>query len=717
MDLSFHRLAASGRLLFAGSVTLASLLLVNAQPVPQPGPPSGSPPPLPLPQSSPSGFGGPPLPSSSAPAGPRPQSSTPLIAPAAADGSTVGPVKLRNESVDQVLELFERWTGRTLLRPPTLPGGTYTLTLKEGTTRENAVLALETLLNLNGIAVSPLGPDFLKVTALNLARAESPLFIEGPVSELPASGQIASKLFTPQFLRVSEFLPQISALLNPGLGAAPVIFEKSNSALVTDSVSNLQRIEALLEKLDRPFLDGNTTKFYQLKSSKKASEVVEQLRALVSGPLQMQLGATTSYQADDRTNQVILISDPRQHAFFDDLIARLDVEADPNTRNQVIFLKNASAKEIATLLSQLVQGRNQAARSSGADAARVTSTPAGPAAPPGTGQPIAQAVIADSAQDFSELLTILAEERSNALIVSGTADDIQLIRRLVEQIDVLLAQVRIEVVIAEVTLGDEATSGISALGLNIIQNKLVGFSGTAAGITVRNGTLTPDANGHTDLAAEIGLSTTPRKNNTTILSQPTIVTTHNKEGSIFVGEQRPVISSYLNDATTTTAQIGAGYRSTVTSKDIGIELVVKPLIGNDGSVQLEITQEVNDVLGDIVIDGNPQPRIGRRSTKSFISVKSGEVIVLGGLQRNSRSRNTNRLGPIPIIGDLLGTRRRENTRTDLVFFLRPYVLTNTAADNVEALRRIEAGPQGDAVRSAIDPDFTPEKKSPSIFSR
>src|SRR5690606_34259595 len=109
------------------------------------------------------------------------------------------------------------------------------------------------------------------------------------------------------------------------------------------------------------------------------------------------------------------------------------------------------------------------------------------------------------------------------------------------------------------------------------------------------------------------------------------------------------------------------------------------------------------------IDGNPQPRIGRRSTKSFISVKSGETIVLGGLQRNSRRRNTNRLGPIPFIGDLLGTRRREDTRTDLVFFLRPYVLTNTAADNVDALRRIDAGPQRDAVRAALDPAFNPGK--------
>lgn len=628
-------------------------------------------------------------------------------APAAVAGQpspeSVGPVKLRNESVDQVISLLERWTGRTVLRPPALPGGNYTLTLDDPVSRRDAVVALETLLNLNGVAVTPLGTRFLKATALNLARAESPAFIEGSTLDLAPSGRIASKLFELQFLRVSEFLPQIAAILNPAIGAAPVIFDKNNAALITDSISNLQRVELLLQRLDRPVIANNATKFYQLHSA-KASDVASKLRTLLgNGQLQNQLGSTTSYEADDRTNQIVLVSDPRQQPFFDDLIARLDVQSDPNTRNEVIFLKNASAKEVATVLSELVHGKQQAARATAQTAA--AAAPAAPGAPPAPNAPAnAPAALPpiETTQEFSSLLTILPEERTNAVIVSGTDDDIRLIRDLVSQIDILLAQVRIEVVIAEVTLSDEATSGISELGLRVEGDKLVGFRGSAAGIDVSNGTISTGSDGSTDLAADIVLNTTPRKNNTNILSVPTIITTHNKEGSIFVGEARPVISSYINDTGSNPDTIGAGYRSTVTSKDIGIELKVKPLIGNDGSVQLEITQEVNDVLGEIVIDGNPQPRIGRRTTKSFVSVRSGDIIVLGGLQRNTRSRNTNRLGPIPIIGDLLGTRRRENTRTDLVFFLRPYVLTNTPKDNADAFRRIDAGPQSEAVRKALE---------------
>ena len=159
-----------------------------------------------------------------------------------------------------------------------------------------------------------------------------------------------------------------------------------------------------------------------------------------------------------------------------------------------------------------------------------------------------QLYLQDSNQ-FSSVLTILPEERSNAIVISGTVDDLRLIQDLVAKIDVLLAQVRIEVVIAEVTLSDDATSGISQLGLQVSGDRLVGFSGTGAVIGVTDVVLSRNPNtGRLDLAAMISLSTTPRKNNVNILSVPNIVTTHNKSGEIFVGEKRPVISSYLSDS-------------------------------------------------------------------------------------------------------------------------------------------------------------------------
>ena len=70
---------------------------------------------------------------------------------------------------------------------------------------------------------------------------------------------------------------------------------------------------------------------------------------------------------------------------------------------------------------------------------------------------------------------------------------------------------------------------------------------------------------------------------------------------------------------------------------------------------------------------------------------------------------TNRLGPIPFLGDLLGTRKADDTRTDLVFFLRPYVLTNTPVDNTEAMNRLQQSPQKTEVEEALKGLPTPTK--------
>ncbi|MFH1498466.1 MAG: secretin N-terminal domain-containing protein [Verrucomicrobiota bacterium] len=636
-----------------------------------------------------------------------------LLSETAAAEPMVSQILMRDESLSQVLDLVERWTGRTILRPQSLPATTYTLTLPKQVTKGEALQAIETLLNMNGVALTPMGDRFIKATALNLVRSEAPELIEGSTLNLPPSGRIAAKLYQLDFLRVTEFVPQASTLLNQALGAAPVVFEKANAVLITDSVANLQRIETLIQQLDRPILAGVASKSYTLQFA-KASDVVNKLRTLLSGPLAAQIGTTTTYQADDRTNKVILISDARQQAFFDNLVAQLDVSADPNTRTDVIKLNNAEATEVATLLSQLVTGQTAAARTAGQDPNsrltnnRAANNNANPA-PPAPGANAAATLVQNAAatETFSSLLTILADERSNAIVVSGTADDIRLLKELVAKIDVLLAQVRIEVVIAEVTLSNEATSGVDSLGLRVENNKLTGFLASGPGAAI-GGIGTDGASGFADssgygqnLSAVIGLSTTPRKNNTTILSVPTIVTSHNKEAEIFVGETRPVISGTTSAASGSTS--GLTTSSTVTQQEIGIRLMVTPLIGPDGSVQLEIEQEVEDVLGTVIIDGNEQPRIGRRTTTSFVSAANGDIIVLGGLQRNSNSKTSSRLGPIPLLGDLFGRRSRNNTRTDLVFFLRPVVLTNnTALDNAEVIERLEKNPQGKAIKAVIE---------------
>ena len=624
-----------------------------------------------------------------------------IPAPSLSGSDKVGPVILRDETVSQVIELLQRWTGKTVLRPQALPANAFNLSLPEGATRDEALQALETLLSLNGCAVIAQGDKFLKVVPNAVARTETPALIAGSTLELAPSGRVGAKIFHLNFIPATEFLTQLASTLNSTLGAAPIVFNRTNSILITDSISNLQRIEGILKELDRPKLDFGS-KVYTLEHA-NAADVVRKLTTLLSGPLSGRLSSGTTFSSDDRTNRVILLGDPRQQTFFDGLVAQLDVRSDPNTHTEVLPLRHANAPDIATLLTQLVTGQKTArAGAAAANANRRTTTPAAQAnaATPATpAAAVAAATEQGGADEFSQSVTVVADTRSNALVVSGTTDDLRLLKDLVDRIDILLAQVRIEVVIAEVTLTDNASSGLDQLGLTVTGSKLTGFSGAGAGLNVTNGSVFRTPSGDNDLSATIGLTSTPRKSDTNILSNPSITTTHNKEATIFVGESRPVVTGTTSTPGATT---GITTSSTVTQRDIGIQLKVLPLIGKDGAVQLQVQQSVEDILGTVLLDGNEQPRIGRRTTESFVSAKSGEIIVLGGLQRSQLTKSKNRLGPIAWIGDLLGGSKEEETKTELIIFLRPYVLTGTPADNADALRRVDDTVHKEAVRSIFD---------------
>jgi general secretion pathway protein D len=649
-------------------------------------------------------------------AAPPPPAVAAPAAPGAASSADelVGPIKLPDADIDTVLGLLEIYTGRSILRPQQLPTATYRLVVDKKIPKSEAILALETVLTLNQVGVAPMGDKFLKVIALSQVKTEAPEMILGSTFDQPPSGRIATKLFQLEFLRVNEFIPQITPLMTPGVANGIVPLDKANAALITDTVANLQRVEGLLRQLDKPLMSGLTPRFYPLQNGAKASDIVGKLRAMFTGPLQGQLGSATSFSADDRTNQIILLADPRQYSLFDELIAKLDVKADPNTRNEVIYLKHASAKEVAPLLSQLVSGQNSAAQKAGGGAGpqQRNAANSNPTQPPVPNAPaIPSGIEVPDSTQFSALVTILPDERSNSVVVSGTLDDIRLIRELVDKIDVLLAQVRIEVVIAEVTLTDEDKSGIEALNLSFKNangaTHIDTFSGTVEGLAVTGGTTNP-------LAFATSLGNTGSRNNVKVLSAPTIVTTHNKEAEILVGTSQPIITGsvyYPTVGGTTTGSTAS--TDTVTYKDIVIDLKVTPLIGDDGSIQLKIDQKVDDIFGSVKVNQNEQPIIGRRQATSFVNVSDGQMIILGGLQQTRNERGRAKLGffwEIPVISHLLGARDNKLRRTELLLFIRPHVIPHATgmADTTNAINSLSNREQINQYLS--DPSKKPKEK-------
>ncbi len=674
-----------------------------------------------------------------------PPPGTPAASVVVNDGQAVT-ITINDGSIDHMLGLVEAYTGRVLLRPPNLPAAKYTLKLDKPMPKPEAMLAVETLLNLNGVGLVPLGDKFIKVVPVQQVRYEAPEIISGSSLELPASGRVATKIFQLDFIRASEFLQQFNTLFNPNLGTQPVPFEKTNAVMVTDSVSTLQRIELLLQQIDHPAAVHNGLKFYTARHA-KASDLVTKLRGIMQGGLQQQMGNNISLNADDRTNQIVLISDPRQHAFFDTMIEKLDIKADPNTRNEVIYLKQAAAKDVATLISNIVSEKTKASTSSGSVRPNPTilnnpqpqqpnQPPQPTSAPPETFAAVyGAASSAATSQEFSANISIQPDERSNAIVVSGTVDDIRLIKELVDKIDILLAQVRIEMIVAEITLENDNETGINKLGLIVSGDKLVGFSGEAPGATASDGRITKQTRtvddptdpsgkrtiivpGKYDFAGTLALSRYPTSKKFSLLQNPSITTTHNKEATLIVGDQVPQVGSYIS-GNNNTPNSGLG-NVQVNQRDIGLTLKVKPLIGSDGSVQMEIKQELSEPGPEVDVGGTTQTTVKQRKTETFVSAKSGEIIVLGGLRRQNTSKTKYRFGPIPIIGDLLGGSSKSNDKTELVIFLRPTVLTTTAQDNSPAFKQTDNMPVvGPQVREYLDlpPVQSPEAKPAPALKR
>lgn len=652
-----------------------------------------------------------------APGAPAPSAAAPSVSgsvaatPAAPllGSDIVGPVILRDETVAQVLELLARWTGKSILRPQALPANVYSLSLPDTATRDDALLALETLLALNGVAVIQQGDKFLKIVPNLVAKAESPSLISESTLKLAPSGRIASKIFTFKHAAAQEVLPTLTGMLNTQLASPPVYFSRNNAVLVTDSIMNLQKIEALVAEIDRPQLDAIVTKVYELKAA-MATEVVNKLTALLrtpttAGGAPFRLSTGTSFTADERTNRVVLMGSADQHPFFDNLISTLDASSDPNTRTEVIFLRNATAQDVATLITQLVTGQTTAAqRAAGGTRTTTAVRPPTPTTTAAAAAAAAGTTQQSGANEFSQMLTVLPDIRSNSIVASGTRSDLQLLKDLVEKVDVVLPQVRIECVVAEVTLSDNDQSGITALGLTLSNGKLIGVGGAVQGGSLGggNGTVVGAAPAQglltgSDLSGIISLTSTPRLGDTKFLSVPAITTSHNKEATIFSGESRPIITG-----TSTSTVVAGTVTSQVSQREIGIQLRVLPLVGKDGSVQIQLTQTVDDIIGTVLLDGNEQPIIGSRRTESFVSANSGEIIVLGGVQRNVDTKDTSRLGPIPFLGDLLGSSTTKKVRQDLVIFLRPYVLTNTPADSADSVQRVRKGEVGKDFSEVID---------------
>jgi general secretion pathway protein D len=166
-----------------------------------------------------------------------------------------------------------------------------------------------------------------------------------------------------------------------------------------------------------------------------------------------------------------------------------------------------------------------------------------------------------------------------------------------------------------------------------------------------------------------------------------LLTQNNHEATIVIGSQRPFVQLARSLPTD-----NASRDQVVQYKEVGTKLSVRPTISSDGSVQLEVTQEVSTATGETQFNA---PVISQRSVQTQLLVRDGQTVVLGGLtdrQRVVSSGGIPILSSIPILGGLFGHNSRQTVETELFVFLTPRVMRNEAdAERLSQPLRERAG--------------------------
>jgi len=639
-------------------------------------------------------------------------------------------LNFNNADIEAVARTMASITGRNIVVDPRVKG-TINLSTERPVTPQAAYNQFLATLRLAGFTVVD-SAGLLKVVPEADAKLQG-----GPVSvdQPPGGGQMVTQIFRLNYENAANLVPVLRPLISPNntINVSP----GTNALVITDYADNLQRIGRIIAALDI----SNTTdvEILPLQNALAADLAPVVQRLVDSGggagtvatvPGAGDSGGRTTIIPETRSNALIVrSSNMARLGLVRSIVERLDRPSSQNPMGNiyVVYLKNAEATRLATTLRAAMAGMGSGGASAGGfgggggAALTPVSAPAttptgmgsggalGSAGAMGGGATPATAAITPTAQ-VQTGGQIQADPATNALIITAPEPQYRQIRAVIERLDSRRAQVYVESLIAEVNADKAAEFGIQWQNiLGNINNGTVGVLGTnftigganiiSLATGAANGTTLPspgvnigavrDINGRHVLTALARFLETSADGN--VLSTPNLLTLDNEEAKIVIGQNVPFVTGQY-----TNANVGSGGGSvnpfqTIERKDVGLTLRVRPQISENGTVKMQIFQEVSSVQAGSV--NSPSGLItNKRSIESNVVVDDGSIVVLGGLLQDEYAGNDQRvpgLGSIPIVGNLFRAEARTRRKTNLMVFLRPVVLRDAAGSDEISLDRYD----------------------------
>jgi general secretion pathway protein D len=577
-----------------------------------------------------------------------------------------GNINFQGVDVGQVLDVYAKLVGRTLLRAG-LPSAQIVLRTETPLTKSEAIQALQAVLALNGIALVNVGEKFVKVLPVGDANSAGAKINHGAASDLPDMGSYVTHIVQLKYLKPTEMVPIIQPFAKLANSILPI--DANGILVLRDNAENVKRMLEMIDQIDISVPAEYISEVIPIRYA-LAEDIANALNSLGGSG-----GATVSIGSSAASPSVSGIS-----------------------RSSGTSTMGGSQQG----LSSPGQGQQ---RSFGSQA--TGGTPTGGS----TFQQRLQSIIQrastgggqqDQIQVFGQT-KIIADQRSNSLLIFATQADMERIKAVVAKLDVLLAQVLIEAIIVDVSLGNSLSFGVSA----IQEQKLLKNSKptvTTAGVMNNNqpfynfinnvassngllpglsGTVPNNFSyfGNIGDTFDIAVQAAANDSSASIIQRPRVQTSQAKPAQFFVGQTVPYITGYYNN--------GYGNNSSYSQLSVGVELDVTPFINPDGLVVMDINQEIDDLGDPVKIDGNDVYKTVKRTMSSEIAVRDRDTIILGGFVRAERSKSRSGvplLQDIPILGALFSSRSSGKSRSELIVLMRPTVLRTPEIASAQTVR-------------------------------
>jgi len=567
-----------------------------------------------------------------------------------------------------------------------------------------------------------------------------------------SGNQIVTQVFKLNYESANNLLPVLRPLIAPNntINVNP----GNNSLVITDYAENMRRLARIVAALDVP--NAADIEVIPLRHS-VATDMVPLVMRLVEGGTgtgPVQAGAApgaadatfrTTLMADPRSNSLILrAANPARAQLVRTLVAKLDRAPESGGNGDagniyVVYLKNADAVKLAVTLRAAMASDVRGGNASGNGG---QSGVGGQQQQPQQPQPISQQQ--QSGFGASSAATaplnnnnqpstggqIQADPTTNSLIITAAEPQYRQLRAVIDRLDGRRAQVMVESLIVEVNANKAAEFGVqwqSALG----SGKNAGVIGTnsslaganiiqlALGLATGTATTLPSTGinfgiGHRYGNGQYVLGFLARffegNGEGNVLSTPQLLTLDNEEAKIVIGQNVPFPTGQYASTNGNTSTINPF--TTVERKDVGLTLRVKPQINENGTIKMQLFQEISNVDPASRGDVNG-PTTNKRSIESSVLVEDGSIVMLGGLLQDDYTGSTEKvpfLGDVPVLGNLFKSEIRSRKKTNLMVFLRPVVMRDGqsasafAVDRYDQIRSMQqtTQPESNAALANVD---------------